>query len=165
MASLTKIRAQIAQLSDEIRATENARPPLDDQIRALRDYLASMTEPVDALIERCADVLTHGTSPSEIDGAIHPVRLPHHAFGAAVASLGVEHLVACAVERAKGADDGALRMTDEEKTERLQALRRKRFALEVEEEALRGTEPRRPGVSGAVLLGLSLAEAEQRGMI
>jgi len=54
MASLIKIRAQIAQLSDEIKAVESARPPLDDGIHALRDCLVSTTEPVDALIERCA---------------------------------------------------------------------------------------------------------------
>ncbi|MDI3489922.1 MAG: hypothetical protein PWP11_1199 [Thauera sp.] len=164
MSKLEKIRAQIAQLSDEIKAVENARPPLDDQIRAVRDYLAALCAPVDALIERCADVLTYGTSPNSIDD-IPPVRLAHHAFAAGVAALGVEHLVACAVERASAADGGALRMTDEEKTERLQALRRQRYALEIEEEATRGKEPRRPGVSGGVLLGLSVDEAERRGMI
>lgn len=164
MSKLEKIRAQIAQLSDEIKAVENARPPLDDQIHALRDYLASMTEPVDALIERCVDAL-NGGSLSEIDMAIPPTRLAHHAFAAGLAALGTEHVLACAIERAKAADGGALRMTDEEKTERLQALRRQRYALEIEEEASRGKEPRRPGVSGGVLLGLTADEAEQRGLI
>lgn len=165
MSKLEKIRAQIAQLSDEIKAVENARPPLDDQIHPLRDYLASLTEPVDALIERCADVLIYGTSPNSIDD-IPPVRLAHHAFAAGVAALGVEHIVACAIERANAADGaGVLRMTTVEQTERLQALRRQRYALEIEEEATRGKEPRRPGVSGGVLLGLTADEAEQRGLI
>lgn len=164
MSKLEKTRTQIAQLSDEIKAVENARPPLDDQIRAVRDYLTTLCAPVDALIERCADVLTYGTSPNAIDD-IHPVRLAHHAFAAGVAALGVEHIVACAIERARADDGGALRMTDEEKAARLQALRRQRYALEIEEEATRGKEPRRPGVSGGVLLGLTADEAEQRGLI
>lgn len=164
MSKLEKTRAQIAQLSDEIKAVENARPPLDDQIRAVRDYLAALCAPVDALIERCADVLIYGHSTNAIDD-IHPVRLAHHAFAAGLAALGVEHVLACAVERANAADGGVLRMTDEEKTERLQALRRQRYALEIEEEATRGNEPRRPDVSGAVLLGLSVDKAERRGLI
>lgn len=165
MASLFKIRERIAQIKDQIHAVTLAQPPFDDQVAILRRHLEDMTEPVDALVERCADVLVYGHPVGDVTG--HPDRTAHNALAAALAALGTEHILAAAIERARAADanQGILRMAADERAERLQELRQKLYALEIEEEAARGKESRRADVSAGVLLGLSYEQAEERGLI
>jgi hypothetical protein len=162
--NLNTIRAKVADLTDEIRNVAAAIPPVDDRIDAVKRHLHKIASDANnRLIERAANVISHGHHISEVN----PTRdiAGYNALGLAVLALGPDTLLGEAVKLAEEQDTGALRMTTSEKESRLLELRRKRYSLELLEAEIAPPSDIRATINGAAMLGIPVDVAEEAGFL
>ena len=159
--NLTTIRKNIDSINKELRLVEKAVPPVEYQEERLRSQLTEMANAKARLIQFAADALNGGqlelTPPAPL--------VAEHGFGLAVQAIGVDQIIEEAKRLAASKDNGALRLTPSEQFDRLNTLRRERYALELEEEKVRGSASRRADVTPAAVLGLPVDEAEDGGFL
>lgn len=161
--SLSAIRAAIEKIDTESTRVFNSQRPVADLENDLRSYLTAMAEPYKTLVDLCASVLTSATPLTELVG--HPNALAARGFGLAVASIGVEAIISEALAKAQSNDTGCLRMTADERTERLSELAKARYLAEIEEEQVLAGNDRRTEVSAGAVLQIPVDVAEQAGLI
>lgn len=164
MQTLKQIRADIDAVNTEFKAVKGSIQPIDDIEARLRSYLTVMADPARRLVDLAANALAYGHPVSEI-GQIQPSQLRIHALGLAVAAMGVDEIIAQAKAKAAAQDNGAPRMDQNEREERLEELSRERYALELQEEATLNGAPRRPGVNAAAVIGIPLEVAIERDLL
>ncbi|PKO27972.1 MAG: hypothetical protein CVU32_01820 [Betaproteobacteria bacterium HGW-Betaproteobacteria-5] len=158
-ADLKKIRVQIDGLKAEIAKVNSALPPVDEQVALLRGYLVSLTEPYQRFMSLAAGVVSRGVTINELINNIPPSRLPIHALGIGLAAHNVDNVIEQVLERAKAEDNGALRLSTDDREDRLAELRSELYMAELAEEAALDGAERRPGANSACVLGIPLAAA------
>ena len=161
--SLSAIRAAIEKIDAETVSVTNSQRPVAELENDLRSYLSSMAAPRTELVNLCAGVISSSTPLNLLTG--HPNSLAQRGFGLAVAALGIESVIREAMERAKALDTGCLRMTAEDRAERLAELAHARYVAELDEETALDGATRRAGINAAAVLHIPADVAEQAGLI
>lgn len=161
--TLKAIRDEIERINAESTRVFNSQRPLAELEANLRSYLDSLTSPRNALIALCSDVLSASMPIAEILG--HPNALAARGFGLAISAIGVDAIINEAMNKAQANDTGCLRMTVDERADRLAELAKARYLAELEEENLLAGSERRAEVSAAAVLQIPADVAEQAGLI
>lgn len=164
MKTLKQIRADIAEVKAEALAVKNALRPMAELEHSVRHVLTEMASARNQMVDLIAGMFSHGTPLSELS-AIPATQLPKHGYGLAISAIGVDAIIAAALEKAEANDPGALRMSADDRDEQLSALQRTLHKLELQEEAALNGEPRRPDVNPAAVLGIPLEVAEKAGLL
>jgi small-conductance mechanosensitive channel len=164
MKQLKQIRDDIAAVKAEIIRIDNSIPPVADIEALLRTYLTSLADPKRRLVDLAASILSHGTPVNELLN-LPPTQLPQHAFGIALAAHGVDQIIAEAKTIAQTQDNGAMRLSADDRTDKLLELRRELYELELSEEENLADTPRRPDVNPAAVLGVPMNIAESNGYL
>ena len=155
--SLNTVRAKVDETRLQLAAVKRALPPVDNLVAKVRARLQELADEAQTrLVDRMADVISHNGSLHDIVPA--PAQAAYHAVGLAALALGVDTLVAQAAELASTRDNGALRLTDSEKADKLADLSEKLYLLELAEVEL-SADDLRPGINGAALLQIPLEVA------
>lgn len=158
MTTLEKTRTAITKVQAEIAKYSRAFRPVAEIEADLRIYLQSLADPRRMLVDQLKDIIAHGHRISSLveHGA---TSLTKHAYGLALAAHGTETLLAEAMEQAALEDTGRFRLPELERDEKLQALREKLYALELDEEAMLDGAERRSDANPAAVLGIPLEVA------
>lgn len=164
MKQLKQIRADIEAVKNEIKRVDNSIQPVADIEASLRLYLNDLADPKRRLVDLAASIIAHGTPVNELL-TMPPARLPQHAFGIALAAIGVDEIIKEAMAKATTEDSGALRLPAGERVHRLLELHRELYELELCEEESLGSAPRRPDVNPAAALLIPLDVAEDNGLL
>lgn len=168
--SIEVIRANIAELKTQIEATRRAGLPVEVVEATLRDSLAVAEAAYKEMVAGLGRCLAGGHPVGAVDLMGHRERaesVDSLLLGFAVRSVGVENIVADALQAAASLPAAKLRLTDAERQARLAELQEALFLAEVEEEQLVEVEgrARRPDASAAAVLGLPFEIAEQAGLL
>lgn len=163
MANLKTIRAQIEKLESERQRVAAAVPPAEQSEQRLREHLAALAEPSADFLSGCALAVNTGVLAG-LTPATAPM-LAQAAFALALDAKGVERVIEAAKQLASAQDNGALRLDDAEKTERLHALACDIYQLNLDEEAARDDAPRRADANAAAVLGIPLDAAIEFGLL
>jgi hypothetical protein len=161
--TLKAVLEEIEKINLDVQQVANSQRPLDELEASLRSYLGALASPRNALVNLCADVLTANMPITEIVG--HPNSLAARGFGLALAANGVDAIIDEALTKAQANDPGCLRMTADERAERLASLAKARYLAEMEEETLLAGNERRPNMNAGAVLGIPIDVAEQAGLI
>lgn len=160
--TLKQLRADIAETQAEALAVKNALRPLAEIETGVRHVLGEMADASNRIVGMVSNIFSHGHPIADLV-SIPAGQVPKFALGMALASIGVDAIIAAAKEKASANDNGALRMSTADRDGQLQALERQLYELQLAEEAALDGEPRRPGCNAAAVLGVPLEIAEQHG--
>jgi len=155
--NLKQIRQQIEKLETEKQRVTAAIPPANVLEAELRTHLNLLAVPGHEFIDACGTALNGGgfseLAPHTIGG------IAKAAFSLALTSARIDEIVEAAKLQAAEQDTGCMRVTDDEKAERLHAIKCDLYQLGLDEEAALDGSPRRVGANAAAVICVPLADA------